>query len=230
MKLKFKLLATFLGLIAISAFYFKSEGSQSVRRETGVTINGAERFYGGGLRDWVSFADHVVKVAVIHESWLDLTEEEKKRGEGYLGREITLQIEQLIWSNPEQMKPPVRINFFAAGAVVRDHMVIPAQIAGSTRLDVGDRAIVPLIYVPNEGWMPLTPSGIMLLGENMTRKDPVSTTEAVSALSGMSVDQIARKLKSVLPYDQVRSSMAMDAVKRMRLVHKNFSDDALTSQ
>jgi hypothetical protein len=48
--------------------------------------------------DWVTYADHVVVVEAVSETVIDPSEQELERGEGIIGRTVTLAIEDVLWS------------------------------------------------------------------------------------------------------------------------------------
>lgn len=48
--------------------------------------------------DWVTYADHVIVVEAVSEATIPPTAEELERGEGVIGRNVTLTIEDVLWS------------------------------------------------------------------------------------------------------------------------------------
>ncbi len=215
--------------VAGTAAYVYFNGGPDDRSASVVEISGAERFFARNLRDWVSFGDSVVLVTVVSERRVELTKEEAARGEGYVAREVTVAVEQVVWDGPLEAALPKQIAFFTAGSVVRDGREIPTRIHGAPRLEVGQRALVPLLRVAGEGWLPMSPASVLLIDDETGRAVAEPSTEAVTALNGLQVNEIAGLLSSTPPFPEVEKASQLDSVERMRLVYGDFESGASVS-
>lgn len=55
--------------------------------------------------DWVTNADHVVTVSAVTEQEVPPAQSEIDRGEGLIGRLVTLKVDQVLWSKPGTTHP-----------------------------------------------------------------------------------------------------------------------------
>ncbi|WRZ92698.1 hypothetical protein OHB54_28785 [Streptomyces sp. NBC_01007] len=56
-------------------------------------------------KDWVSYADHVVVVSALSDQEIAPTQAELERGEGVIGRNVTLKVDTVLWSRAEPAAP-----------------------------------------------------------------------------------------------------------------------------
>jgi hypothetical protein len=59
---------------------------------------GSDNYPSTTAEDWVTYADHVIVVEAVSEAPIAPTEEELERGEGIIGRTVSLTIEDVLWS------------------------------------------------------------------------------------------------------------------------------------
>jgi hypothetical protein len=59
---------------------------------------GSDNYPSVTAEDWVTYADHVVVVEAVSEATIAPTAEELERGEGVIGRTVSLAIEEVLWS------------------------------------------------------------------------------------------------------------------------------------
>jgi hypothetical protein len=59
---------------------------------------GSDLYPSTTAEDWVTYADHVVVVEAVSEATIAPTAEELERGEGVIGRTVSLSIEEVLWS------------------------------------------------------------------------------------------------------------------------------------
>ncbi|MBT2440912.1 hypothetical protein J7E93_12470 [Streptomyces sp. ISL-36] len=55
--------------------------------------------------DWVTYADHVVVVSAVAERRIPPSRQELDRGEGVIGRQVTLKIDKVLWSRDGAARP-----------------------------------------------------------------------------------------------------------------------------
>ncbi|RZU15117.1 hypothetical protein [Streptomyces sp. BK239] len=67
-------------------------------------------------QDWVTYADHVVVVSAVSEREIAPSRSETERGEGIVGRQVTLRVDKVLWSRAAApQKPPTSWEYNAAG-------------------------------------------------------------------------------------------------------------------
>jgi hypothetical protein len=86
--------------IAVAAFATPAPGpdAQGVPEPEVMLGHGSDRLPSVTATDWVTYADHVIVVEAVSEDTLPPTAEELERGEGIIGRIVTLSIEDVLWS------------------------------------------------------------------------------------------------------------------------------------
>jgi hypothetical protein len=188
-----------------------------------VTLEGAERFPGQSVRDWKSYADHVAVYTVTSEREIPAEADEGARGEGLVGREVTLRIDRMLWSAPEAPPLPAEIKMTAPGWVLVEGERSPVAMHDATRVSVGGRYLAPVVRVedgPAPEWWPLTiGSQIPLEGERLAAApaDPAGNSPR-DELAGRSVDEartiVARERPDPIAarHRDVRPTQRLEAV------------------
>jgi hypothetical protein len=71
--------------------------------------------------DWTSYADQVVVVTAAAQQSVPPTQQELARGEGVIGRTVTLKIDKVLWSRDDAPKPaPATWHYSAFGWQFKD--------------------------------------------------------------------------------------------------------------
>ena len=160
-----------------------------------VRIQGAGRFPDTGLRDWASFADHVVVFTVASDREVNTaTAEELAAGEYVIGREATLSIDRRLWSAAGAPALPATITMDVKGWAVANGERYAMVADGEPRLEVGQRYVAPLVLMDDRQpaeWWPLTVSSMLQVDAD--RVKPANRfAEAASArqLAGRSLREV----------------------------------------
>ncbi|MFC8660738.1 hypothetical protein [Streptomyces sp. NPDC057199] len=69
-----------------------------------IIAHGADNLPSRTASDWVTYADHVVAVTATAEKETPPAQSELDRGEGLIGRAVTLRIDQVVWSRADAPK------------------------------------------------------------------------------------------------------------------------------
>ncbi|MEV4946341.1 hypothetical protein [Streptomyces sp. NPDC053755] len=100
--------------------------------------------------DWVTYADHVVVVSAVAERRLPPSRQEVDRGEGVIGRQVTLRIDKVLWSrNGATRQAPKTWNYHAFGWQFRDGAVdAPRKMAmhERPRVETGHSYIMAMVW------------------------------------------------------------------------------------
>ncbi|HST82656.1 MAG TPA: hypothetical protein VLL08_13055 [Kineosporiaceae bacterium] len=124
--------------------------SPSAAAAAPVTLGeGLERFNTSTADDWVAVADRVIVGTVTSEREMPPTKTEIARGEGLLGRTVTLTVGKTVWSRAGAAEIPATITLSTAGVTFsggvdnnRHRLAYP----GASRLEVGHRYVLAIYY------------------------------------------------------------------------------------
>jgi hypothetical protein len=195
-----------------------------------VTIEGASRFPDAGLRDWASFADHVVIFTVTSDREVaTATEEELAVGEYVIGREATLTIDRRLWSAPNAPELPSTITMDVKGWAVKEGQRYAMVAEGEPRLEVGQRYLAPLLLMddrsPAECW-PLTVGSMLQLQSDTVGPALTHGQGSARELAGRSIrdvadmvvrepaDPVARRFRNLRPAERVEKVLEARAAER----------------
>ena len=107
--------------IAVAALAAPASDDQSAPEPETLLAQGSDHLPSVTATDWVTYADHVVVVEAVSEETIPPTEEELARGEGVIGRTVTLAIEDVLWSREgAPQAAPETWDFSALGWVFTD--------------------------------------------------------------------------------------------------------------
>lgn len=99
--------------------------------------------------DWVTYADHVLEVSVTGERELAASDEELERGEGLIGREVTMSVDRVLWSRPDPDRPaPDTVSWESWGWQFEGEESDrwPVVGAGTSRLEPGHTYVVAIAW------------------------------------------------------------------------------------
>lgn len=107
--------------IAVAALAAPAADDQSAPEPETLLAHGSDHLPSVTATDWVTYADHVVVVEAVSEEAIPPSEEELERGEGMIGRTVTLAIEDVLWSREgAPQAAPETWEFSALGWVFTD--------------------------------------------------------------------------------------------------------------
>lgn len=166
--------------------------------------NATPAFPSEQITDWVSYADHVVYFTVLAERELPLGEHEQTVGEGMVDREVTVRIDQIVWSSSGALAPPLpdQLAIGTWGWTLHRNQKEPFVAPGAPRLEVGNSYLAAWRFDPDDGWGPHTFSSLLPVDESsVALRDPLHdpADEAVSALAGKTPDEVRATLHATAP-------------------------------
>lgn len=100
-------------------------------------------------QDWVTYADHVLVVTVDDEEALDPFADEVERGEGLIGREVSLSVDDVLWSGQHKSRPsPQELEWSTAGWRFKGAPDDRTTVSGSdtSRFEVGHTYVVAVAW------------------------------------------------------------------------------------
>ena len=107
------------GLAATGAIVFLALAACS-GDDTGTTeVGGAQILPHEGPVEIVSYGEFAAYFTVVAEQVLDGAEEAEQAGEGYIGRSVTVSLDNVVWS-AGRIDVPEQLTFVGTGWIVRD--------------------------------------------------------------------------------------------------------------
>jgi hypothetical protein len=211
-----------LFLLFALLFFAGGCGANASRTASAVVAEGSDVFPSDSLRDWRSYADHVVIYTVVSDNEIPLRPEDEARGEGTLGREVALRVDKVIWSAPTAAPlPDGLIKMRAAGWTVKDGVRHSVRIMGAPRLEVGERFLAPVVRVedPLVEWWPLTGSSQMPLDDHDRVTPGDSGSPVRGALAGKSIGQVQAEVEAATPDPLAERFADLRPLKRIKAVY-----------
>lgn len=188
--------------------------SDSPKADQGVVGEAASVFPGESLQDWASYADQLSVVKVIGEEEVPPPKEVFERGEGYIGRSVSLNIERTLWVSEGVQPVNDDISFFASGWVLENGKRRLFSLNGGPRLKKGSRYLMPLVLLDGK-WAPLTNSSVYPVdpdgrlestGGELDGDVAEKSAEAVAAeLRNTEPDPVAKKHRHLRGRDRIRA-------------------------
>lgn len=136
-----------------------------------MVVHGADHLPSTTASDWATYADHVVVVEAVAEQTLAPAQVEIDRGEGLIGRTVTLEVAEVLWSSESAPQPPPKAwEYSAAGSMFKNGDVddtTAVAVAERPRVEVGHSYVMAIRWEPaqcSEG-DPMKPAGWRGLGE-----------------------------------------------------------------
>ncbi|MFJ8988799.1 hypothetical protein ACIRQH_00160 [Streptomyces sp. NPDC102279] len=110
-----KIIAVLVPVIVIAAIAFgasqcrsATSASERLGNDTAeqpiILAAGADRLPNETASDWVTYADHVVVATATDEAEIPPAQTEIDRGEGLIGRSVSMRIDRVLWSRPDAPK------------------------------------------------------------------------------------------------------------------------------
>lgn len=177
------------------------------------------------VQDLVTYGDVAVLFTVVAESEVAPTEEEVKRGEGTVTRQVTARQDGgIVWSRPTRDKlasPPASQWIISDGGwIFHGDKRVRLEVAGRSPLVVGQQYLAVRTFSSLGGdtepewfslaYMPLK-SGKIQFGQDYLQADSGSYAESIQ---GLSVPDVARLLRATEPDPKAVPFMQLDAAER----------------
>ncbi|HEY1094652.1 MAG TPA: hypothetical protein VGE61_08100 [Glycomyces sp.] len=137
--------------IAVAAL--AAPASDRTAPEPGVVLaHGSDHLPSVTAADWVTYADHVIVVEAVAEQAIEPSAEELERGEGIIGRTVTLAVEDVLWSRDgAPQAAPASWEFSAAGWTFTEGDLEGARemaLADFPRVEVGHQYVMAIRWEP----------------------------------------------------------------------------------
>lgn len=183
-----------------------------------VILNPSQAFPTADLSDWVSYPAQLSVVTILEERELEPEADLAETGAGYLGRSVRVEVERILWRNPDEAALPATFDMRVFGwMVAEDGSRKPVKAANSPRIEVGERYAIPLTrFFEDIG--PLSSHSLAQLdGSNRVllaagQRDPVverfagrDVADVQAAVSTARPDPVAKKYKTLPPYERVQA-------------------------
>ncbi|BFO21165.1 hypothetical protein SHKM778_75530 [Streptomyces sp. KM77-8] len=112
--------------------------------------HGADHLPSQSAQDWVTYADHVVVASAVSDREVPASTQELERGEGVIGRTVTLKVDKVLWSRDGAAQPaPATWDYSAMGWEFTDGSTdnrTRMAVAEQPRVEVGHTYIMALTW------------------------------------------------------------------------------------
>lgn len=191
----------FCAVLGLSSCSDRSASAPAVVIGSGDGIFPAET-----LTDWASYAIQVSEVSILSEREIPPPDSVHERGEGYIGRTVSVSIGQTFWTSPGGGATADNQDIIVAGWVLQNGTRHLFAVAMSPRLEVGGKYVIPLVTAPggsgNTAWGPLSTESVFERAH-----DPVATMDVhargnsavARSLSSLSDSELQRTLAETTP-------------------------------
>jgi hypothetical protein len=198
-------------------------GTDANRPDEIVIGRGDGPFPDATLTDWVSYAVQVGEVEVLAEREIPPPKTVFERGEGYIGRSVTIRTGTTYWVSPGAVAAPSEIEIVVSGWVLRSGKRLRFALLRSPRIEVGGKYNMPLVTILRNGqveWSPLSPPSVFEVRNDATATNDVHTlgnsplanslskmsdSELRRALAEAPIDPVAMKYWHLPPYERVKA-------------------------
>jgi len=173
------------------------------------------------LRDWVSYGDQLAVLRITSERPRPAAG--RDGGGGLVLRQVGALVDSVAWSRPEAERLPEQLKIttteWASGG---DGRGAPTDDASSPRLAVGGRYLVLLARFPDGTWAALADTVLPYVDGHVRLTDRLAAraahVEAVDAVSGRTVEEVARLLERTAPYRVAVAKASLDPIERYEAV------------
>ena len=156
----------------------------------------------GSLTDWVSYAHQVSVVSVLSEAEIEPPPEVRERKEGYIGRTVTVRIEDTVWSAPGAEPLAGELTMRVLGWHLKGERKIPF----GGRLVVGSRYLLPIASIKGN-WAGMTVGNPVLLEDARVTMGLGQAKTWIKELAGVSLVDLQKRLAAT-PADPVAARFA----------------------
>lgn len=213
---------------ALAAGAIAAAGRADGQQDAAAAGAGGGRFPAQTLQDWVSYADHVAVYTVVAEREIPPSPEELARGEGLVGREVTLRVDGVLWRAPRAPALPAALRMTAPGWVLSDGRRRRMEPDGAPRVAPGERYVAPLARVEDAPgapeWSPLS-AGAQLPLEGDTVGEPAGpATELERTVAGRSPGELRAALHRQAPDPRAGRYRHLRPAERIRAVLRERGD------
>lgn len=122
---------------------------ETARPPTIMVASGSGTFPSQTATDWVTYADHVVVARAVRQSIGEPSKEELEAGKGTIPRQMTYQVQEVIWSTARPDRPaPSTFEFSVWGSSFRNGNtgdLVPIASADSPRSELGRTYVIALV-------------------------------------------------------------------------------------
>ena len=178
----------------------------------------------GSLQDWVSYADAAVVVRVAGAKEIPPSKDITSTGEGLVLRDLTVEVEEVLWARPGAKPAPEEFTYSATGWALHEEKRREMDVGEPA--EVGKRYLIPIAHFVEtptygkSGWMGLSSNTTYPIVDGRVRLDE-HNSEGLSdatAIGGKTTKQIAALLARTVPDPRAAEKAALDPVSRYQEV------------
>ncbi|MFF9915621.1 hypothetical protein [Streptomyces sp. NPDC013457] len=140
-----------LAVLGLAAWTARAEPpADSALPKSGLVLgHGMDRYPSGSANEWVTYADYVAVVTPMSETEIAADATEVERGEGMIGRQVTMRVDKILWSSPQAAAPaPQTFNRDSSGWVFKDADRAKFALHERPRVELGHTYVAALHWEP----------------------------------------------------------------------------------
>ena len=183
-----------------------------------VTAEAALSLSASRLQDWVTYADAVGVISVDRQAEVAPSSDELSRGEGVIGRRLTVRT-AVLWRRAGAPLPPPSFTFDSRGWFFTGRQRRPVVFEDGRWLEVGQRYVVPLVRFAATGWGVLDDGAVPVVGDRLVASGATPANPLVARLRGDRLAQVRGILTATPPDPRAAAFRGLDPVARFRMVH-----------
>jgi hypothetical protein len=223
-------------LAAATVAVSTTSSAPTPHRPSLIVADGEDLLPSNTATDWVTYSDHLVQVTITAERELTPTADEAAAGEGYLPREVDVNVDQVLWSRSGATVAPATMKWDLDGWAFHGTNKTPIRLNGEPSMNVGETYVVPITHlsqtdvVSAAGWAPLSTNAILpysngTIGQGATvvgytgpESDASGETTAKDDAWGGSANGLVSTMSSTSPNPLAAGYMALPPDERFRHV------------
>lgn len=173
------------------------------------------------VEDWVTYGDMVVTVTVESETELEADQRTQERGKGYVGRQITVNIDNVLWKSKRgvgQLREGSKLEMLAWGWIYDNGELLPVRGEGSVRMDVGSAYLMPLAKFARAGWSALSTRAVLPLDAQGEILEEASSLPVHTLLAEISEAEIRQLFEDAKPDARTEAHANLPPIARWHAV------------
>lgn len=225
-RLKVSLAVSLVAILAACADGRGAEGSPDAQGYE--SDGGSARLPFDRLIDWVSYGDAAVMITVVKAEEVAASPAEVERGEGLIGRRLTVRVNDVLWRHPDASTAPKSFAFDGFPWLLREGERIRTATPQNGWLTVGEQYLAIVTRYKPEGWGPINPQTVFHLNNGRMPPADEGSLPFAKELAGKSPLEIGQVLSRTVPDPAAEANRALDPDARWRAVSDEEADSTVT--
>ena len=195
-----------------------------------VAASGDELLPSGTAVDWVTYGDVAARVTVERAVEVPATDEEVKAGEGIIGRQVVITIDDVLWrQGARTLKVPSELTLDAGGWTFKGTERRKLAFEGTVDLVPGHDYLLVLAYTPLDDaaagtprWIPIGSGAMLPFDDGVVGRgaEKAPATSLASTLADKRSSDVVALLGVTKPQKAAEPYLDEPAIARIRAVQR----------